>query len=330
MKLLCITDVNSHPPFDTTVELYRKISEDSRFLLCHTTPAKVMKADADRLEFESVETCRDFREFLSLTGNGEIDSWSNFDLVFCRTDKPFLDGYHTHLGKFETQVPFVNSPSGCVVTSRKQYLERFFHLMAPSISTSKLSEALVFAEGQGAIVVKLDYSYGGKGIVRMVSGPRGIVCSSLEREEVYQDWRSALAPFLPSQLPVQLVRYLKKAPDYGDKRVLVVDGEIYGGYVRKGKAGNWIHNITAGGSAHRANVTLSEVRAIEATWQSYAVHGMRTLGYDFLMNDDDNWILSEVNAGNIGGYGRLEELSGAAVYSRLLNSLYHSPRRMAA
>ncbi len=50
----------------------------------------------------------------------------------------------------------------------------------------------------------------------------------------------------------------------------------------------------------------------------YQALGLFTLGYDFLMNGDGTWLLSEINAGNIGGYWILEELSGEPVYERLI------------
>ena len=40
--------------------------------------------------------------------------------------------------------------------------------------------------------------------------------------------------------------------------------------------------------------------------------------YDFLLGDDHRWVISEINAGNIGGFARLETLTGEAVCDRLI------------
>ncbi len=125
---------------------------------------------------------------------------------------------------------------------------------------------------------------------------------------------------------LQFVRFLNHI-DAGDKRVLVVDGKIYGGYLRKSSNRHWVHNISAGGTYHAAEVGEAEIRAINKTCSAYQELGLFTLGYDFLMDGDGTWVLSEINAGNIAGYGRVEELSGEPVYERLIAWLVAFSRR---
>ncbi|MEL6816582.1 MAG: hypothetical protein AAFP03_17500, partial [Cyanobacteria bacterium J06598_3] len=50
-------------------------------------------------------------------------------------------------------------------------------------------------------------------------------------------------------------------------------------------------------------------------------------GYDFLMDDDGTWRISEINAGNIGGFARLELLTGQPVMNRLIDWLIEYAQR---
>jgi glutathione synthase len=171
--------------------------------------------------------------------------------------------------------------------------------------------------------VKKNSSYGGKGVSRIWNNASVWLLEHSNGEK-----RSFSTPellletlFSEDSDPYEFVRFLKNVT-HGDKRVIVVDGKILGGYLRCSSTGGWIQNITAGGTAHAAEVSEHEENVVAATWPEYACRGVRTLGYDFLLDDDGlTWILSEINAGNIGGYGRLEQLSGKPIYDQLFECL---------
>jgi glutathione synthase/RimK-type ligase-like ATP-grasp enzyme len=104
--------------------------------------------------------------------------------------------------------------------------------------------------------------------------------------------------------------------------VLVVEGQIYGAFLRVASDGGWINNLTHGGTALAAEVTDEEAAAIAETSVIYNERGLYALGYDFLQDDSGRWVLSEINAsGNIGGYRSLEVVSGKPVFPRLLDWL---------
>ncbi len=53
----------------------------------------------------------------------------------------------------------------------------------------------------------------------------------------------------------------------------------------------------------------------------YQQRGLHTLGYDFLLDDQGSWCISEINAGNIGGFARLEQLTGKPIMKKLIDWL---------
>lgn len=325
MKLLCITDPKTHPPFDTTVELYNKLAGDKRIDLFHTSPIACMAGG--EISFSPVPEPLAFEQFLALTDDKEKKPWSFFDAVYVRADKPFPPGFYDTLSRFEGETRFINSPRGCEIVSRRSFLARFSEHMPVDLFTRDAEEIRRFIEEHREVVVKREISYGGKGVYRTSLQDEGVeVDNVVEGKTSYSTLNEAVSALLAlDNEPLQLVRYLKNG-SYGDKRVLVVGSEIFGAFLRRSSSGHWVHNITSGGSFELAEVTDKEREIIHATLPHYHEEGVYTLGYDFLMDDDGSWTLSEINAGNIGGYGRLEQLTGEAVYSRLINWIIEGRR----
>ena len=95
-------------------------------------------------------------------------------------------------------------------------------------------------------------------------------------------------------------------------------------------AGNWKMNKTAAEAAEMINELKAKVadvsdvdRAlITETSRDYLDAGINVLGYDLLRNDDGGWLISEINAGNIGGLFRLEYLGVAGVTDRFVDWLH--------
>jgi glutathione synthase/RimK-type ligase-like ATP-grasp enzyme len=327
MKLLCITDPLTHPPTDTTVELYNRLAEDPRFELFHLEAGAV--GDGSTLPVARVSRPLAFGEFLALAEEPTTPAaFAEFDLVFSRTDKPYPPGHLEALIRHEDDTRFIARPS-----SVRRQDDRVFcrsvasRFMPAGIVTRSMEEAGQFIRSHGKVVAKRNRSYGGKGVAKLwregirwlVEHPGGV---RQERDTL----EGILEPLFASDPePFEFVRYLERVTA-GDKRVLVVDGQIYGGFLRVATDGGWINNLTSGGGAHPATVTPREEAIILATCQRYHDRGLYALGYDFLVDDSEEWTLSEINAsGNIGGYGDLERTSGLPIFRRFLDWLAAFP-----
>ena len=79
--------------------------------------------------------------------------------------------------------------------------------------------------------------------------------------------------------------------------------------------------MSGDGECLLAEITLAEQEAIAHTVSAYQERGLHTLGYDFLLDDDGVWRISEINAGNIGGFSRLEQLTQTPVMARFVDWL---------
>lgn len=329
MRLLCITDPLTHPPYDTTVELYNRLAGDPRFELYHLEVSRV--DGQEEIPVSRIPAPLSFEEFRSLSSlPTEPARYSGFDLVYSRADKPYPPTFLPGLIRQEPHARFVARPSSVLECDvRTFYRSHASRFLPPGLVTRSLSEAAAFIRATGATVVKRNRSYGGKGVWRIWrQGEEWRIQQGAGDPTGARELESLLGPLIASDPePWEFVKYLSNVAA-GDKRVLVVDGEIYGAYLRMAIDGSWINNLTTGGVALAATLTAAERAVVEATCGNYHERGLYTLGYDFLVGDSGQWMLSEINAsGNIGGYGFLERTSGQPVFPRLLDWLLRFPTR---
>ena len=234
-----------------------------------------------------------------------------FDVAFCRTLKPFPYGYLERLVEWSRQMRFVNDPAGI-----QRQLELTFLIDAasafipPSLVTSDRSAAERFLSRHGTIVGKRSNSCGGRGVYKIWRDEGG----ALNSDNVVEGTRSfatfaALFRHLANEGagPLLLVRFLPRVTE-GDKRIVAVDGQVFGAYVRRSAQGHWIQNVSYGAQCELAAVSEEEQVVVASTCPHYRDAGIHLLGYDLLKDDDGTWTVSEINAGNIGGLFRLEDL----------------------
>jgi len=323
VKLLCITDPLTHTAGDATVALYSRLAEDRRFEFCHLEVSRV--ASDPVIPVLRISASHSFQEFREL-GNHPTEParFTDFDLVFSRADKPYPAGFLPALIRQEDRVRFVARPSSVLECDvRAFYRHRAAHLLAPGLMTRSVPDACAFIRATGTVVAKRNRSYGGKGVSRIrAEGDSWVLDGGAQDLHAHQHLEFLIERlFATDPEPFEFVRFLPNVKA-GDKRVLVVEGQIYGAFLRVATDGGWINNMTHGGTALAAEVTEEEAAAIAETCGIYHERGLYALGYDFLQDDSGRWILSEINAsGNIGGYGYLETVTGLPGFSRLLDWL---------
>ena len=324
MKILCISDPLTKIPRDSSVALYNRLAEDPRFELYHLD-ANAVGPD-DEIPVLRIPAPLSFQEFQSLAANPTTPAarYTDFDLVYSRTDKPFPPAFLPGLIRQEKKVRFVAPPSSVLdCDPRTFYRSHFDGLLPPGLVTRSITDAASFIRKTGAVVVKQNRSYGGKGIWRI--RPVGALwVLDHGRDDLESCGRPE--PLVERVLdtdadPFEFVRFLPNV-GAGDKRVIVLDGEILGAILRVATDGSWINNLGRGGRAAEAMVGESERKVIEATSKVYHERGLFFIGYDFLQDDGGEWIVSEINpGGNIGGFTGLERVTGRSLFPRLLDWL---------
>ena len=323
---ICNPDLYKSAPLDVPT-FYQQLSQDSRFDFYHLPTNNVFHFSANHnlIQVANVPHGVSYDELLKLNNLAiKYHQLDSFDLVFCRTLKPFPPYYLQHLSNWEKVTKFVNTPSNKIEQIEADFLVKVAKDYIPdTIVTDDYEEAFAFWDKHQTIVTKQVNSCGGRGIFK-VSYDNGVFTADHFKlgKKQFANFQDVInyAQGNTNQ-PLQLVRYLNQV-NRGDKRVVVVDGEIYGAYLRVSSSGHWVNNISADGQSSLAEVTSGEKEVIANTFTHYQKRGLNTLGYDFLMDDDGTWRLSEINAGNIGGFAHLERLTGKPVMQKFIDWLF--------
>jgi glutathione synthase len=300
LKMLILTDHSNHTiqnslyplakammahPFCEHVDVATRgnSSNDSFFKAQQTYPLFVSRVDDD---FSFHEDGKSFRSPV------RTSLLKNYDVVWFRMPPPLSDDFlHFLILKYPNQL-FINAPIGIKRTGSKDFLINFPDLCPPMKICRSAADITAFAS-DFPIVLKPFREYGGKGIVR-IDGDKVMKGS---KETTLSEFLSSLEG---NPIAYIGVKFLEKVSE-GDKRIVVVDGQIMGASLRLPVKDFWICNIAMGGSHNHAEVDEEEIRIVKRLHPTLARLGVVMYGIDTLMGDDGKRVLSEINTTSIGG-----------------------------
>lgn len=252
----------------------------------------------------------DGRSFLSSTLSADP---ATYDLLWLRLPPPADGGLFAYLESLGGPT-IVNHPAGIVETGSKAFLLNFPQWTAPTRLIRSAEDLLTFAN-QFPLVLKPLRDYGGRGLVSIQGG------RALEG-----DTETALEDFITSnQQRLKAGDYLAmkflKNVTAGDKRILVAGDQILGASLRLPAPGQWLCNVSMGGTSVAASVTERERAIVAAVAPELNRRGVLFFGVDTLEDDDGQRVLSELNTNSIGGFPQAEAQSGQPVVRRAIDAL---------
>ena len=169
---------------------------------------------------------------------------AEFDVVHLRQDPPFDMAYITTTHLLERLKPntlVVNDPASVRNSPEKVFVLDFLDLMPPTLVTRSSEQIRAFRDKHKDIVVKPLYGNGGAAIFRLQPGDTNL--NSLI-ELMGMTFRE----------PIMVQRYVP-AVRKGDKRIILVDGEIAGAINRVPAADETRSNLHVGGTAKPTTLT---------------------------------------------------------------------------
>lgn len=178
-------------------------------------------------------------------GPSEVRPLGSFDCVFMRKEPPFDMSYiyATYMLELTPSGTFViNDPKGLRDANEKLYSLNFPSLIPETLVASARGDLLAFMERVGGtMVVKPLDSYGGHEVFVCRAGDSnlGAILDSVTAK---------------STRPVLAQRYLPEVVSEGDKRILLLNGEPLGAFLRRPSPGDHRANISAGGGAEPADI----------------------------------------------------------------------------
>jgi glutathione synthase len=224
-----------------------------------------------------------------------LDLGREVDVVLMRQDPPFDLGYITGtflLERIERETLVVNNPASVRNAPEKVFVLDFRHFMPPTLVTRSLEEIRTFQKQHGAVVVKPIHGNGGKAIFKVPETGENL---SALIEVFNRTWPEPhmVQPFLPEVAE-------------GDKRIVLVDGEIAGAINRKPAAGDFRSNLAVGGSAEATVLTPREEEICAALGPKLKELGLLFVGIDVI---GGKW-LTEINVTSPTGFVAIDKFNG--------------------
>ncbi|HWK41510.1 MAG TPA: glutathione synthase [Croceibacterium sp.] len=235
-----------------------------------------------------------------------IDLGRDVDVVLMRQDPPFDMGYitATHLlERIEGETLVVNNPVSVRNAPEKVFVLDYRRFMPPTLITRSAGEVRDFMARHGSVVVKPIHGNGGKAIFRIPESGENL---SALVEVFNQTWPEPhmVQPFLPEV-------------SEGDKRIVLVDGEVTGAINRKPGEGEFRSNLAQGGYAEAATLTPREEEICAALGPELRRLGLIFVGIDVI---GGHW-LTEINVTSPTGIVAIDKFNGTDTAGRILDAI---------
>ena len=224
-----------------------------------------------------------------------LDLGKDVDVVLMRQDPPFDLGYitATHLlERIQSETLVVNDPAGVRDAREKVWVLDFAQYMPPTMVTRSVGAARKFLEQHGEAVLKPLHGNAGKAVFKI--GRDGANLASL-MELFNATYRE----------PHVLQLFLPEVAD-GDKRIILVDGEVAGAINRRPAKGDIRSNLAAGGTAEAAELTETEREICAALAPELKRRGLLFVGIDVI---GGKW-LTEINVTSPTGIVSVDKFNG--------------------
>ena len=241
-----------------------------------------------------------------------IDLAKDIDVVLMRQDPPFNLGYISAallLDRLKGETLVVNDPRSVINAPEKMFVLDYARFMPPTLVTRKVEDVRPFMERHGAVVVKPLHGNGGKAIFRIDADGTNLAALF---EVFNQTWPEPhmVQPFLPEVAE-------------GDKRIVLVDGEVTGAINRKPGKGEFRSNLAQGGYAEKTELMPREEEICAALGPELKARGLVFVGIDVIGGK----YLTEINVTSPTGIVAIDKFNGTDTPALIWDAI---ERRLAA
>ena len=219
---------------------------------------------------------------------------ADWDVVLLRQDPPFDMSYitNTHLLELiHPQTLVVNDPFWVRNCPEKILVLEFLDLMPPTMVARSLEAIREFRAEHGDIIIKPLYGNGGAGVFKMPQADTNLASlhemfTGINRE------------------PLMIQKFLPGVSQ-GDKRVILIDGEVAGAINRVPQAGETRSNMHVGGRPEKVGLTDRDLEICERLKPVLKERGLIFTGIDVIAGN-----LTEINVTSPTGIQELERFDG--------------------
>lgn len=229
----------------------------------------------------------------------------DFDVILLRQDPPFNMSYITTtylLEKVADKVLVLNNPSSVRDCPEKWLVNLFPKLTPPTIISSDIRKIKEFYDFHQNIIIKPLYGNGGEGII-LIKKDDPNFSVILEMMSKCYDNLIVIQKFLPEV-------------SKGDKRIILIDGEIAGAILRTPKKNEIRSNLHAGGSASDVLLTDRDYEICQKLSPELKKRGLFLVGIDIIGD-----YITEINVTSPTGLNEIKKLSGKDLSLQIVRHL---------
>lgn len=230
---------------------------------------------------------------------------ADFDVVLLRQDPPFNMQYITTtylLEKVMDRVLILNNPTHVRNCPEKLMVSLFPQLTPPTLFTNDKKLIKDFYDFHGDIILKPLYGNGGEGIMFLKKGDQNF-SSMLDLMTNYYDGLILAQKFLPNV-------------SAGDKRIILVDGEIAGSILRIPPNNEIRSNLHIGGSALKANLTPRDQEICSTIKNELKERGLFFVGIDIIGD-----YLTEINVTSPTGINEIKKIENKDIAIDIIRAI---------
>jgi glutathione synthase len=227
----------------------------------------------------------------------EVRPLSEVDAVIMRKDPPFnmdyiFSTYLLELAMHETLV--MNNPISLRNANEKLYALQFPSLIPPTLISCRKDELKAFVQNKGKAILKPIDDKGGTGVFLVQAGDPNL--NAIIDISTHSGQKMIVAQ-----------SYIPEAV-HGDKRVLLVDGEVRGAFQRVPSQEDHRANLNAGGHAEACELTQRDLEICATLGPALKAAGLYFVGIDIIGD-----YLIEVNVTSPTGIQEAKKLSGVNI-----------------
>ena len=244
-----------------------------------------------------------------------LDLAEDIDVILMRQDPPFDLGYISAallLDRLKGKTLVSNDPREVINAPEKMLVLDYHRFMPPTLIARRAEDVRAFQKKHGAIVVKPLHGNGGKAIFKIDESGTNL---------------SALLEMFDNTWPEpHMVQAFLPSVSKGDKRIVLVDGEVAGAINRKPGEGEFRSNLAQGGYAEAATLTAREQEICAAMGPDLKRRGLTFVGIDVIGGE---W-LTEINVTSPTGIVAIDRFNGTNTAGMIWDALERRHAEMIA
>lgn len=254
---------------------------------------------------QPMELRREKGNHYTLGDKQTIDLENDSDVVLMRQDPPFDMSYITATHLLEMVHPgtfVVNDPREVRNAPEKLFVTEFPDYMPPTLITRDRDQVRAFREEHKDIIVKPLFGNGGAGVFHIKPDDENltVVLEIFEAE---------------SRDPVIVQAYLKDVRS-GDKRIILIDGEIAGATNRVPQAGEARSNMHVGGQPEKSRLTDREREICAVLGPELKKRGLLFVGIDVI-----GGLMTEINVTSPTGLQEINRFDDVCLEAQIWDAI---------